>query len=267
MRGSTAVLMALALAGCSPGQLSTEMSAPPPDTRETEAVLATVLRESFDTTASPVTFRKDPAPAEVKRYLAAGFALTDIYCDRFFRSTNAAFRRRRFGRTVTNDVGTAIGTILGLVGGVSKGVLTGTSAVTGLADSTWRGFDDAFVVAPELQNVRALVLAAQDEHRRATYETDMPTDYMTARSAIVRYAGLCTFLGMQSLLTQSIDQQRLQLLAKAAPAATPTQIPAAAPAPAASPTPKPAAPTPPASVPPSAPTTEPAARAGAVPVG
>lgn len=229
------------------GSLRTDLSARPVPSREDEAALLIALSEAMEPAtdvplpqpsptptsarkgaAKPVapppilyTFRKKPTDVDIRRYLAAGFALTDIYCDRFFRETNQSFRRRKFGRTLTNDVGTAVNGILTAITTVPKNVLGGLNAVSGGLDSTWRNYDDAFVVAPELQNVRTLVLAAQDQFRQKT-KGNMPLDYMTARSSITRYAGLCSFLGMQSLLNESLSDQREALLQGARPSPTPT---------------------------------------------
>ena len=153
-----------------------------------------------------------PEPATMRTYVSAGFALSDIYCSRFFAKTDEAYRRRRFGRAATNDVGTAIATILGLAN-AGQGVVTGTAAAVGLADSTWRNYDDSFVVSPELSNVQTLVFAAQDLFRARTLgpSATLPGDYATAQSAILRYANLCSYLGMKDLLDQSAGDQRKQL--------------------------------------------------------
>uniref|UniRef100_UPI000A6707EE hypothetical protein n=1 Tax=Sphingomonas sp. CCH9-F2 TaxID=1768778 RepID=UPI000A6707EE len=212
MRGTfLAASGAMLLTGCVSGSaLSTDLSARPVPSPQTEDALIEVLAESLEQTGTrtdadgksrPImTFREPRDAGEIKRYLAAGFALTDIYCDRFFRETNAAMRRRKFGRALTNDVGTAVGSVLGLITSVPKAVVSGTSAVTGGLDSTWRNYEDSFVVSPELESIRSLVLAAQDDYRQQTYREAFPADYMTARSAVVRYAGLCSFLGMKALL-------------------------------------------------------------------
>lgn len=281
-----------ALGGCALGSpISTDLSARPLPSDRTEAALINVLAESMVVlsqastpypAATPIgttyavrneedkvlTFKtasKDGS--DVKRYLSAGYALTDIYCDRFFRQTNQSMRRRKFGRALTNDVGTAINGVLTAITTVPKNVLGGLNAVSGGLDSTWRNYDDSFVVAPELQNVRLLVLAAQDQFRQKTKEVP-PEDYMTARSAITRYAGLCSFLGMQALLNQSLSDQRAALLKDAAPSPTPT--PGTTPTPGSTSTPEAGATQPPGAVAPAASgdaAPEPGARAGIIPPG
>lgn len=148
----------------------------------------------------------------MRRYLGAGFALSDIYCAGFFSKTDEAYRRRRFGRTLTNDVGTAVSTVLGLAK-AGENVVTGVAAAVGLADSAWRNYDDSFVVSPDLSNVQSLVFAAQDNFRATTLDAtaDLPGDYGTAQSVILRYANLCSFLGMKALLDQSAGDQRNKL--------------------------------------------------------
>lgn len=149
---------------------------------------------------------------DMRRYLNAGFALSDIYCDEFFRDAEESQRRRRYGRAITNDVGTAITTILGLAN-AGQDLVTGAAAGFGFGDSLWRNYDEAFVVSPDLSNVRSLVLAAQDVFRKRTYEQELPGDYSSAQSVILRYANQCSTLGMQSLLNQSANQQE-QILKK-----------------------------------------------------
>lgn len=148
----------------------------------------------------------------MRRYLGAGFALSDIYCAGFFSKTDEAYRRRRFGRTLTNDVGTAVSTVLGLAK-AGENIVTGVAAAVGLADSAWRNYDDSFVVSPDLSNVQSLVFAAQDNFRATTLDAkaDLPGDYGTAQSIILRYSNLCSFLGMKALLDQSAGDQRNKL--------------------------------------------------------
>ncbi|HEU0095012.1 MAG TPA: hypothetical protein VFQ52_01060 [Rhizomicrobium sp.] len=152
-----------------------------------------------------------PTP-KMDRYLTAGFALSDIYCDQFFRDAEESQRRRKFGRAVTNDTGTAITTILGLAN-AGQNIVTGVAAGFGLGDNLWRNYDEAFVVSPDLANVRSLVLAAQDNFRERTLGEKQvrPKTYSTAQSVILRYANQCSTLGMRLLLDQSATQQRTKL--------------------------------------------------------
>jgi len=152
-------------------------------------------------------------PVSMQDYLSAGFALSDMYCDEFFRDAEESQRRRRYGRAITNDVGTAMSTILGLAN-AGQNVVTGVAAGFGVGDSLWRNYDEAFVVSPDLSNVRSLVIAAQDVFRKKTFEADLPRSYSTAQSVILRYANQCSTLGMQSLLNQSASEQQQQLQAQ-----------------------------------------------------
>ena len=152
-------------------------------------------------------------PVPMMDYLNAGFALSDMYCDEFFRDADESQRRRKFGRAITNDVGTVVSTVLGLANS-GEDLVTGVAAGFGFGDSLWRNYDDAFVVAPDLSNVRELVKAAQDLFRKRTFD-ELPKDYGAAQSTIMRYADQCSTLGMKSLLNQSTNQQQQMLKEKA----------------------------------------------------
>jgi hypothetical protein len=155
--------------------------------------------------------------SEMRPYLDAGFALSDYYCESFFRDADESQRRRRFGRALTNDAGTVISTVLGLAN-AGQNVVTGVAAGFGFGDNIWRNYDDAFVVTPDLSNIQSLVLAAQNNFREKTTgkdakdkDLDLPRTYGKAQSVIMRYANLCSTLGMKSLLSQSADDQRTKL--------------------------------------------------------
>lgn len=258
-------LAAMALAGCTSTSLRTALSTPknptpvfadpamPKGKDPQDAIIAPlykVLLEAHEPGGTGETLK--PGEPDARRYLAAGFALSDIYCARFFIKTDEAYRRRRFGRTLTNDVGTAMATILGLAN-AGENIVTGVAAGVGFADSGWRNYDDSFVISPDLSSVQSLVFAAQDNFRARTLAKDaeLPADYATAQSAIQRYANLCSFLGMKALLDQSAGDQRQQLInsterekkGKEETDATPAKAAASLPAPA-EPTMRPAAATP-----------------------
>lgn len=218
---NTAIILSFFLNGCSQlGALRTDLSAKPVPSTSTETALINALMEPLDTTdkLALYKFKDDADPKKVSRYLNAGMTLSDIFCDEFFRQTNAAYRKRKFGRGATNDVGTAVAAVLGL-SGVGPNIIAGAATSFGLADTTWRNYDESFLVSPQLATMRSLVMAAQDKFRADTFK-QMPKDYMTARSIIVRYSATCSFLGMQGLLDQSVDQQRRQLQEAVAPVQT-----------------------------------------------
>jgi len=162
--------------------------------------------------------------ATMRQYLDAGFALSDIYCAHYFRDAEESRRRRQFGRSITNDTGTAISTILSLAN-AGQNIVGGSAAFFGLADKTWRSYDDAFVVAPDLSQVRELVVNAQDVFRKRTMEDAagqdaFPTNYAKAQSVIQRYAEICSTLGMRALLNSATADKTLELQSKIkAPAA------------------------------------------------
>lgn len=136
----------------------------------------------------------DVSEKAMRPYVAAGFAISDFYCQRFFIKTDESCRRRSFGRAATNDVGTVVQSILGLAD-AGKDVITGVGIVTGLADSTWRHYDSAFLISADLSNVQSLVHASQDNLRARTLGPGsvLPVDYSTAQSVIMRYANICSF--------------------------------------------------------------------------
>jgi hypothetical protein len=245
------LVLVCCLSGCATTGLGTDLSARTIATVNTEQALTNGLMEAFTNADDPKTirFKSDPSDADVTNFLRSGFALSDIYCDTYFRKTNQGLRKRSFGRGATNDVGTAIAAILGL-SNVGPKAISGIATGFGLADSAWRNYDDSFVVSPDLDVVRSLVMAAQDKFRKDALDTK-PHDYMTARSTIVRYAGICSFLGMQTLLNQSANSQKKAL----EDAAIPSQVTTPAPKPVA-----PAADTP-------ASQAKPAATVSIVPVG
>ena len=230
MRGLI-LICALSVSACASVKgLRTDLSADAIPTAISEIALKNGLLEAFDLSKgdAKASFKPDPTPDQVRRFLRSGMTLTDIYCDKFFRQTNLSLRKRKFGRSATNDVGTAIAAILGL-SSVGPHTISGVATGFGLADSSWRNYDDSFVVSPDLEMVRSLVLAAQDDFRHKTL-ADPPTDYMTARSDILRYAGICSYLGMQTLMNHSVDDQRqkLQNVAAATIGPAPPQRPPAA---------------------------------------
>ncbi len=223
----------LALAGCDARGvigLRTELSAPPPSThREEEALIGNLFaayepcrpspnpmatgtshRQGEDRAGTCVVFKyKDSDEDGVPRFLLAGLTLSDYYCDKFFRETNQSARHRRFSRGVANDAGGVVSAVLGLVkaGSVATGAAgAGFAAI----DSSFRNYDDSFLVTPDLATMRRLVLAAQDD-MKANIVGLPPKSFPAAESAILRYAGLCSFLGMQDLLNASIGKSTKEL--------------------------------------------------------
>lgn len=218
-------MMSLTLGGCTHGSLNSALGTPknptaifsdpttPTDRPITQdriiIPLYNVLLEASDGDGTRATLNES---GDMRRYLGAGFALSDVYCTRFFVKTDEAYRRRRFGRTLTNDVGTIMTTVLGLANAGQK-VVTGLAGAVGFADSAWRNYDDSFVVSPDLSNIQSLVFAAQDNFRARSLakEAVLPGDYGTAQSIILRYANICSFLGMKTLLDQSAAKQKNDL--------------------------------------------------------
>jgi len=149
-----------------------------------------------------------PAP-EMRLYLEAGFELSNAYCGDFFAKTDESYRRRSFGRSITNDVGTIVQGVLNAAS-AGTGAVTALGVVTGVADSGWRNYDTAFLISTQLSNVKYLVIAKQENYRSQTLSTaaTLPTNYASAQSVIRRYADFCSFLGMQDILTSAANDQR-----------------------------------------------------------
>lgn len=140
---------------------------------------------------------------EVNRHLLAGFALSDLYCDQFFRRIARRWNERLFLRNTTNDVGAAISAVLGLAK-AGSGVTGGVGAGFGLADSAFRNYDNVFVVSPDLPAMQKLVREHQTRFRDETLAA-IPSDYYTAQTKIVQYAQLCSYTGMKGLLNAAVD--------------------------------------------------------------
>jgi hypothetical protein len=218
LRVAIGVCLVFGLSGCSlntlPERLGT-MKNPRPvlgDYVENEFVTSNyqvLLNATKGATDDPSVLQNQITPRQVELYLDRGFALADFYCEDFFRDAEESQRRRQYGRAITNDVGTAMATILGLAN-AGQDVVAGVATGVGLADSTWRNYDEAFVVSPDLSAVKSLVEAAQDVFRQKT-SANLPNNYGKAQSVILRYSNICSTLGMKSLLTQSADQQRKEL--------------------------------------------------------
>lgn len=154
-----------------------------------------------------------PVPRNLmKEYLEAGFALSNHYCFAFFYDADESQRRRKFGRAATNDLGTVFSTILGLAS-AGENVVTAAAASVGLADSFWRNYDDAFVVDPNLANVKALVMAERRNvaARVTADDARLPTSYSGAHIVLLDYDQSCSTLGMRQLIDASSTKQKAEL--------------------------------------------------------
>lgn len=212
------VLASVLLLGSGCANLRTDLSARQTSIGLEEQALINNLRIAYDpcvaSAASSETCPRLRTPStdaasraqhvlDVGVFLDAGYTLSDYYCDIFLRQTNRGARHRRHGRSLTNDTGGAIAAVLGLAR-AGSGVVGGVAAGFSFADSQFRNYDDSFLVTADLAKMRTLVLAAQDNMKLAV-EKDPPTNFFRAESVILRYAGLCSFLGMQDLLNASVD--------------------------------------------------------------
>ena len=145
---------------------------------------------------------KKPGSGDVAHHVRAGFALTDLYCDNFFRRIAKHASQRRFARNTTNDVGAAVTAVLGLARAGSA-IAGGAGTAFGLVDGGFRNYDDNFLVTPDLQVLQPKVYSEQDKIRKEVYK-NMPNNYFDANSAIIRYANVCSYTGMKALLNEAV---------------------------------------------------------------
>ena len=154
------------------------------------------------------TYKSAPGADAINQYLDAGYGLASIYCQRFFVIANQSRVKRDFQRDSVSNLDNLVGTVLSLAsaGDRAIGIVDGAF---GAADATYQSIDDAFLISPDLGNVRDLVLAAQQQHIRNTRRRP-PTTYPGARQNIEDFAGYCTFTGMQGLVNNSVAEQARQ---------------------------------------------------------
>lgn len=150
---------------------------------------------------------------EMQTYLAAGFGLTDIYCNRFFTSASASQQNRQFFQDLNTGVDTLVGSVLALSGAGTTAIGI-TNSGFGLIGDGIQGFDAAYLIAPDLGAVQKLLEAAQAEFRAPYFAGDnktkaniFPRSYPAARGIIERYASLCSFTGMRQLINRSITDE------------------------------------------------------------
>lgn len=243
------LLVSLLLSGCTSVEtLRPDIAARVPPSRLDEIAYINALREAFDFQASPegcyngaklehfrptleqgyrqhnseqeaaagapcVTYR-EAEPALIQRYLEAGFGLTDLYCQRFFIIAQESAQKRRFQRSTGTTVGGLVNSVLGLANAGETAISIAGAGFTAL-NSGFQNVDDAFLVAPELETIRTLVHAAQDDYRQRAFSSP-PTSYLSARSVIERYAGHCSYPGMKQLVEGSLASETAELERKTA---------------------------------------------------
>lgn len=207
------------LSGCA--RFSVPISAPIPETTLEERALITNLASAYELaniyecpedskkdcalqTTKSVKYKKLDA-YQILSFTDAGFTLSDLYCEKFFRSINISARKRKFSRGAVNDAGGAIAAVLGLVK-AGSGVTGGTAAGFSFIDSSFRNYDESFLVDTNIAMMRRLVFSAQDNMKKRTH-ANPPSNIFRAESTIIRYSGLCSFLGMQDLLDSSLQDK------------------------------------------------------------
>lgn len=115
-----------------------------------------------------------------------------------------------FARGGVNDVGAAITALLGFASAGSA-VTGATGAGFGLFDSTFRNYDEAFLVHEDLPALQKLVVAEQAKFKTSLFaennKANFPVSFQEASSAINDYARTCTFTGMRGLLNESMIEK------------------------------------------------------------
>lgn len=234
--GIGALIAATSLSGCS--KFRTDLSAQPAVIGTEESALERNLRDGYEGCVDKTCQRMKVGAGQdvVDNFLGAGITLSNYHCEMFFRRTNTSARHRRFLRSANNDFGGAVSTVLGLAK-ASAGIVGGVAAGFAFADGSIRNYDDSYLVDPDLAKLRRLVHAAQD-NMKAELKDEPPTTIFDAESAILRYSGLCSFLGMQELLSDSVTAKTAAIETKTRTLKT-GGSPAPAPTPAVSPPPPP----------------------------
>jgi hypothetical protein len=230
------LLVSTGLVGCHEvDRFRAPLSAPPPATQNEEVALINNLRAAYaDCEAATCAGRQFDTAADedtIKNFTDSGFTLSDFYCDRFFRSANQAARHRKFLRSTSNDVGGLLNAVLGVVK-AGSGVSNGIAAGFAFGDSAFRNYDDSYVVDADLSKMQRFVFASQDSMKREI-AAKYPQTIFSAESTILRYANLCSFLGMQALLNDSVSSRTVSIeqsnkaVAVVPPAPSPSPSPAA----------------------------------------
>lgn len=160
-------------------------------------------QENLLDTKKCVKFKEDPDNNAIRHYLESGFGLTDLYCQRYFVIAAESTRKRQFGRDM-GSAGDALVNAVLTAASVGSIPLSIANSSFEAYDQTYQNIDTAFLVTPELDNIRRLVHAEQDSFRKGVFK-DQPATFQGARSRIERYAGLCSFVGMQQLVNKSIS--------------------------------------------------------------
>lgn len=168
-------------------------------------------KEQDSAGAQCVSFRiLDELPDEAKkqeitRYLENGFGLTDLYCQRFFIIAGETRQRRHLQRDLGATADPLVIAVLKALS-ASASALTVVNAGFGAYDGIYKNIDDAFLITPERDTLRKLVLSAQQEFRSQAFsDVGRPNSYPGARSVIERYAGLCSFDGMKQLVADTLE--------------------------------------------------------------
>lgn len=168
-----------------------------PDYQESHAELAACPSfASLDDVAEP------KRTYLIRSYLDNGFGLVDLYCNRFFMIAAETRQSRQIQRNTGSAFDTLVTTVMTALGTGQTGIGIINHGFEAF-DATYRNIDAAFLVAPDRDDLIALVTSSQDKIRTDSYAAKYQT-YPAARSAIERYASKCTFDGMKDLVGTAI---------------------------------------------------------------
>jgi hypothetical protein len=148
--------------------------------------------------------------AAIDEYVAAGIALVEVHCLRWFSAVAEAQRNLQLvdtNRNVISQVGTAL---IG-IGRLHPDV----TAVYGVANTAFAGFNanlnNAFLVAPNSESVKRLTMQAvraRAELLAGQNSTLRPTRFDTAYAELEKLGDVCTYSEVKRLTTQSVDQSK-----------------------------------------------------------
>jgi hypothetical protein len=157
---------------------------------------------SFSTLAL-IASGKDAKPEDIKKYMYAGFSLSDMYCALYFRELTKQQAMLDWQRTQIN---LASGLATGLLGifSSSSAATGATGAVLSFFGATTDNVNTTFLLAPKIESLEYLVQKTHTQYVSTLKDSDY-IYFSQAQSLINRYAGMCTFRGLKELIDESVS--------------------------------------------------------------
>jgi len=153
---------------------------------------------------------------QIDTYVSVGAAVVEVYCVRWFGRVADAQRNLQFGDSNRNVI-TQLGTALI---GVAK-LHSDVTAVYGAANTALAGLNSninsAFLIAPNAENVKRLVLQAIGARvglLKSTTSEIYPRNFDSAYLQLEKLADLCTYAEVKKLATQAVDQSNAKANSK-----------------------------------------------------